>query len=304
MSNSGARTAVVTGATGLVGSWIVRLLSEQGWHIRVLTRKTNASIDSAEIYQGGLDNVSLLESMVDGVDAVFHCAAELRNDELMYSTNVEGTSNLLMAMVDKGISYFCYLSSVGVMGPYVSGVVDENSRCFPVGNYEKSKFDAENLVRESSICNKVVILRPTNVVDASNPGVLSLLDGGMKNTIMLFFKGSENHHLVHAGDVANAAIHFFNKEFCGTECYIVSRDEKYSSLAEMCSSLRDNADKMMGLQFYLPWRAVHLVRKAIRGVSLKGDVVFSSNHLVENGFNFAFDLQDVLNEFVCGGARQ
>lgn len=304
MNSAPVKTACVTGATGLVGSWIVRLLSKRGWHVRVLTRNAHAATAMAEVYYGGLNDMSLLERFVSGADAVFHCAAELQDESLMYQTNVEGTGNLIAAAAGKGVSYFCHLSSVGVMGPSVSGLVDEDAHCLPVGPYETSKLEAENLVRESGICDRVVILRPTNVMDASRPGILALSEGGIRNALLLFYKGAERAHLVHAGDVAAAALYFLDHSFHGTECYIVSQGETSPSIGEICGDLRGLTGKAKGLGLHLPWWLAYWIRTAIRGASLKGTVVFSSRRLLESGFEFAFDLHAMLADYVENRVRR
>ncbi len=304
MNSPSAKTACVTGATGLVGSWIVRLLSKRGWHIRVLTRNEHAATTLAEVYHGGLNDMLLLESFVSGADAIFHCAAELRDEGRMHQTNVEGTSNLLAAAADKGISYFCHLSSVGVMGPSVSGLVDESTNCSPVGPYETSKLEAEKLVRESGVCDRVIILRPTNVIDTSSPGILVLSEGGVRNALMLFYKGGERAHLVHAEDVASAALHFLDLSFYGTECYIVAQEEMPSTVSEVCSCLRELAGEAKVQSLHLPWRLAYWIRTSIKGSSLKGNVMFSSKRLLEKGFEFKFDLHAMLADYVENKVRQ
>ena len=105
-----ANLACVTGASGLVGGWIVNRLLQQGLKVRVLSRQENYSIEGGEFYSGDLENISLLREFVDGAIAVFHCAAEIHDEKLMHKTNVEGTKNLLAAVRERNIDYFCHIS--------------------------------------------------------------------------------------------------------------------------------------------------------------------------------------------------
>ncbi len=296
--------ACVTGATGVVGSWILRLLAKRGWQVRALTRNRNTTIEGVEIFYGDLSDIPMLEKFVTGSDAVFHCAAELHDENLMYQTNVNGTGNLLAAMTNKGISYLCHLSSVGVMGPHVSGIVVENMRCSPVGPYEETKLAAERMVQESTVCDKTVILRPTNIVDGSSPGITSLSGGGMANLARLFLKGAEGAHLVHAVDVAGAAIYFFSQSFDGMKCYIVSMDEEPHTVGQVCISLRKQNGIGSGFRYYLPWQIAYWIRSTFRGASLKGDVIFSSKLLMDSGFKFTHGVDAVICDIACNGVHK
>jgi len=288
--------ACVTGATGLVGGWMVRLLLKQGWHVRGVTRKANIPIQDVEVFSGDLKNIAFLQEVVEGADAIFHCAAELRDETLMHQTNVLGTKNLLTAMAGAEIRYFCHLSSVGVMGADLSGVVTEEMRCALVGAYEESKLEAERLVQDSGVCDKTVILRPTNVVDLLHPGVLGLSQGSLSDRIRILLKGAEHAHLVHAGDVAGAALYFLEKQVHGVQCYIVSIDEQPHTVGMACNALRKLSGKKSFPSIYLPWRIAYLIRTAFRGESVKGDIVFSSERIRKNGYKFTFDLNALLSD--------
>ncbi len=303
MDKTNEGVACVTGATGLVGGWIVHLLLKQGWHVRVLTRKKNVLLQYVDFFSGDLRNTSVLHKFIKGADAVFHCAAELRDETVMHQTNVEGTKNLLTAMAGGQIGYFCHLSSVGVMGPDLSGIVGEETRCVPVGLYEASKLEAERLVLNSGVCDKIVVLRPTNVVDSLHTGVLQLSRGSVLDRLRLFLKGAENAHLVHAGDVAGASLYYLQKQFHGVKSYIVSLDEQPHTVGWVCNALRKLDGNKSNFPIYLPWQVVCQIRKVFRGASLRGDVVFSSEKIRKTGYRFIYDLDALLLD-VAEGNRE
>jgi len=226
--------ACVTGATGLVGGWMVRLLLKQGWHVRGVTRKANIPIQDVEVFSGDLKNIAFLQEVVEGADAIFHC--------------------------------------------------------------EESKLEAERLVQDSGVCDKTVILRPTNVVDLLHPGVLGLSQGSLSDRIRILLKGAEHAHLVHAGDVAGAALYFLEKQVHGVQCYIVSIDEQPHTVGMACNALRKLSGKKSFPSIYLPWRIAYLIRTAFRGESVKGDIVFSSERIRKNGYKFTFDLNALLSD--------
>ena len=97
--------ALVTGATGFVGSHVARVLQEKGSELRLLVRSgsdpRNIQSLNAERVIGDLRDSASLERAVEGCDAVFHVAADYRlwvkDPEQMYRSNVEGTLSLLRA---------------------------------------------------------------------------------------------------------------------------------------------------------------------------------------------------------------
>ncbi len=95
----------VTGASGFVGSHVVRLLRMRGDRIRVLMRRTShpANVEGlgCEIVQGDLRRTDSWERSLQGCRWVFHVAADYRlwarNPREIYESNVDGTRNLLEA---------------------------------------------------------------------------------------------------------------------------------------------------------------------------------------------------------------
>ena len=217
--------AAVTGGSGMVGRKITHKLLQAGYEVRVLTRNRLFRDDNAKAYYGDLEDADVLRLFLNNVSHIFHCAAELHNEPKMWDVNVLGTEKILHLIPSSGVTYFCYLSSVGVIGLTDSQFVDERSKCNPQNTYEKSKWAAEELVAKSiGNCN-IVILRPTNVVDEQRPGALALpIRSNWRDRFIVFLKGSECAHIVHAEDVADAAISFMNTHFEKPRCYIVSCD--------------------------------------------------------------------------------
>ena len=152
--------AIVTGATGFIGSAVARRLLAQGLALRALVRpdsdRRNIGGLDVEVVEGDLNDKSSLARACQGCDALFHVAADYRlwarRPSEIYQTNVEGTRAILKAAAEAGISRVVYTSSVATLEPSGDGVPgDESTRATLaeiVGHYKRSKFMAEEIVRD------------------------------------------------------------------------------------------------------------------------------------------------------------
>lgn len=173
----------VTGATGFIGSHVVRQLLLRGDRVRILarnsSRKSNVEAFGCEIAIGDLkDEISLLRC-VQGCRRVFHVAADYRlwarNPQDIYDNNVGGTRNLLSACCEAGVEKVVYTSTVGTIGLRKDGIpADEESPVKlddMIGHYKRSKFMAEQVAREFAASGlPVIIVNPTTPV---GPGTSS-----------------------------------------------------------------------------------------------------------------------------------
>jgi len=286
----------VTGASGIVGSRIVHCLLRQGYTVRALTRKKGFVFSGVGMFYGDISDESVLKSFLNGASLLFHCAAELNDASKMWRLNVLATKRILELAELAGIKYFCYLSSVGVTGSTNLKLVDELSPCNPQNMYERSKWAAEQLVARGIQGCKVVILRPTNVVDEEKPGIMSLaLRGSWIDFCKVFLTGGECAHIVHVEDVAEAAVYFISRPVGTPQCYIVSYDHEllntFSGLWALYDAYRAKRSfDVVRPVAHLPLCVPYVLRRIIRGTGNKGDVRYSSKKLMETGFVFKLGL--------------
>lgn len=175
---------LVTGGTGLVGSYLIKALLDAGTPVRalcrrpyeglVLTREDCARVDWA---QGDLMDILSLESAMEGIQQVYHCAAIVsfhpRQALDLFKVNTEGTANVVNAALEKGVRKMVYVSSVAALGRLKEdGLIDESAEWSEETNnslYGKSKYHAEMEVwRGIAEGLEAVIVNPTIILGAGD----------------------------------------------------------------------------------------------------------------------------------------
>lgn len=169
-------TALITGATGFIGSTVAHELSDRGEKIRCLVReKSNTkNLDGLglELAYGDIRDIEAVRRAVNGCTHVYHLAALYANwlpkSGLMYQVNEEGTRNILTACKEAGAQKIVYCSSVAALGAHGKTPADE-SVTFNLNStkdhYYISKYRAEQValsfIRQGL---PVVIVNPSNPI--------------------------------------------------------------------------------------------------------------------------------------------
>jgi len=113
---------LVTGATGLLGSHLIKELSESEEKVRAIFRKSIpvGYPENIEWVEADILDVISLEHAFEDIDHVYHCAGAVsfnpKQKEQLYKTNVDGTANVVNAAIDAGVKKLLYVSSVASLG--------------------------------------------------------------------------------------------------------------------------------------------------------------------------------------------
>jgi dihydroflavonol-4-reductase len=255
MSAIAPRLALVTGASGFVGSAVVRQLIARDWRVRVLLRPTSdrRNVDDlpVEIVEGALEDEASLRAALAGCSHLFHVAAEyrlwVRDPAAMFRANVDGTQLLMESALAAGLQRIVYTSSVATLSTDGSGgAADETVPSFfadMVGPYKQSKFRAEEAVRRlvaerglpAVIVNPSTPVGPRDIkptptgriiVEAASGRMPAFVDTGL--------------NLVHVEDVALGHVLAAERGRIG-ERYILGGENL--SLAEILAAVADLAGR-------------------------------------------------------------
>ncbi len=161
--------ALVTGATGYIGSELCRQLSAAGRAFVPLSAGGRGLAGGRATHPVDLRRSPVPAELLAGVDVVYHLAGIAHQQapaELHEEVNYRATLALAGAAERAGVRLFVYLSSVKAMGPAAGCVArQEGEVAAPAGAYAESKWRAECALRErfADSAMAVVILRPALV---------------------------------------------------------------------------------------------------------------------------------------------
>jgi nucleoside-diphosphate-sugar epimerase len=162
--------ALVTGASGFIGSHLAEKLAGQGWRVRALLRTTSdlrwLQGRDLSLADGSFDHPASLADAVRGVDYIFHnAAAKAGSRQRIFHDNVDSTMALAAAAAKNapGLKRFVFLSSQAAAGPAagLGSPKREADECRPVSDYGQSKLEAERRLAEMATLPLTVVRPPT-----------------------------------------------------------------------------------------------------------------------------------------------
>ncbi len=248
----------VTGANGHVGANLVRLLLERGHRVKVLVHNNSRALKGldVEVVNGNLHDLSALESLCRGCDAVFHAAAKIaiggEPKTGVYQTNVEGTKNILAAAENAGVRRLIHFSSIHALQQQPQDMPVDETRLLNLDSpmtYERTKALAEKLVLEHNSSRfQVVVLNPTAIVGPYDYGPSYL-----GQVILKIYRGRlpglvpGGYNWVDVRDVARAAVTALEKGRPG-ERYLLSGE--WQSLKTLADEVCRNRGKKCRLPVF------------------------------------------------------
>jgi len=186
---------LVTGGSGFIGTNLVTDLLKEGHKVTIYDKQKSETYPDLCIVGDVRDKEKLTHSM-HGADAVYHLAAEHRDDvhpaSLYYEVNVGGAENMVYALKKNDVNQLIFTSTVAVYG-LNSGEPNEDSPITPFNDYGKSKYKAETIFNkwaDSENTNCLIIVRPTVIFGEKNRGnVYNLLNQLSSDKFIMVGKG-------------------------------------------------------------------------------------------------------------------
>lgn len=218
----GPRRALVTGATGLLGSHLVARLRARGDHVRALVRASSDTTfldeQGVEPSQGDLLDVRAVERALDGVDVVYHCAAKVGDwgswSEFQVGC-IDATRVLAEASAKAGVGRFVHVSSTSAYGhprdreePIIeSHPLGEN--IWALDYYTRSKVECERLLWRLAETDglPLTVVRPSWIFGERDRTTIPRLIREFRwGRVSIVGKGDNPLSAVYAGVVADAMI--------------------------------------------------------------------------------------------------
>jgi UDP-glucose 4-epimerase len=274
---------LVTGGAGFIGSHLVDRLVKEGFNVRVIDNLSSGRLENlaqyrddlrVEVIIGDLKKMEDALKAVDGVDTVFHFAAnpEVRvsttNPEIHFNENVVATFNLLEAMRRRDVKELVFASSSSVYGEPEQIPVSEDAPIRPASVYGASKAACENLIHAyvKLYGIKAVILRYANVVGPRlRHGVVWDLINKLRenpNELEILGDGKQVRSYIYIDDTIEATIIAWRKTNNNYEVYNVG-NEDWITVDEVA----DEVIKAMGLN-----NVKKTYKPVLHGVGWPGDV--------------------------------
>jgi nucleoside-diphosphate-sugar epimerase len=237
------RTVAVTGASGNVGTALLRRLTDSGAaEVRGLARRQPPDLppyDAVRWFSADLGEAAseqVLAEFLDGADAVVHLAWALqpgRHPEALRRVNVEGTRRVVRAAIAAGVEHVVHMSSLGAYSPGAADTKvteDWPTTGIPTSQYSRDKAEAERAVREllarhpeavGTVVRPTLILQPEAASEIGRYflgpvlfGLGRLLPPPLAHLLPLPLPGL-SVSFIHADDVADALERILDRRASG-----------------------------------------------------------------------------------------
>ncbi len=238
--------ALITGASGLVGSHLVERLRRDGWALRALVRDRATagwlSAQGVELRDGDTQDAAAFRRAAEGMQVVFHCAAAITPRggwEAFRAPNIDGTANAVDAAARAG-ARLLHLSSVAVYGPEGRYALargeglQELQPLQPIPEqwwYARSKRESEALVMDAHRAGRIwaTAVRPCVIYGPRDRQFIPRAAAVLRLPVVpRIGNGRAVLSVVHARSVAEVAVRAVTSEIAGGRAYNVTNDAPLS----------------------------------------------------------------------------
>jgi len=262
--------ALVTGATGFIGSHLIEALLARRDEVFCLVRPESRTgfLDGLPVVQVRSDyrDQDSLARAVGGMDVVYHLAAAIfaPDDTAYEEANVLPTRNLIQACAEhaSGLKRFVYVSSISATGPSPRGsALNEEASCRPTSGYGRSKAKAEDIVRSYADRIPIAIIRPPNVLGPRQKELFASISLIAKRIKPLIGNGEPQTSVAAVEDIARAMILLAEHPAAIGRTYYVTDGRAYA-WSEIIEAVAEN----LGVRRFL-FKVPYGLQKSVAAVS-------------------------------------
>jgi len=264
--------AFITGASGFVGTHLVKKLLKNNWSVRILIHK-NSIHDSknCEVFVGDISEKNVLEDALRDVDVLFHLAAALGGSLIhkneFFRINAAGTQNVLDTAFNAGVKKAVHFSSAGVLGAVKNNnVADEVYPANPISAYDQSKFEGEKIALNHAKEGKpVFVIRPGWVYGPGDRRTFKLIRAIARKKFVLVTRGLKHQTPVFIDDLLQGVLLCVERGRFG-EIYNIAGDEVLSvrQMVENIAAATDSTIPKLTLPLFPMKVAAWKLEKAFR----------------------------------------
>lgn len=268
--------ALVTGATGFIGSHLADALVREGFEVHCIVRDTAKLrfLEGANVslIKGDCSDFKSLENAVKGFDYIFHLAGVTKalRDEDYFAANAVATGNIIKAVIKNNpdIKRFIHLSSLAAAGPSSDGISrTEDIPSEPVSVYGRSKLEGEMLAYDAKSRIPVTIIRPPAVYGPRDRDLLVFFK--MVKSGIVPYWGKSYYSFIYVDDLINGIIlSALSREAAG-EIFYMTDGNIYSSddiISAISAALLKKPLKLSIPKFVMP--LLGFVSEKIKGAGI------------------------------------
>lgn len=262
----------VTGASGHLGNTVCRILLEHGFSVNALYNSDKSALHDLQVnaIQGSILNHESLSDLLQGCDAVIHCAAiiSINGDPtgIVHKTNTEGPKNIAEVSKKLGVKKIIHVSSVhAVLEHPFDSPFDETRAHKQQGSYayDYSKARGEQLLFETTKNSETqaVVVRPSLII-----GPYDFKPSEIGKALLDFYRGkipaltAGGYNYIDVRDVANSIIAALEKGRNGEIYHLTGNYYTVKDLAETVKKVTGKKVPEMVLPFWILKMSLPFIR--------------------------------------------